>query len=132
MLEKIIFNVLAFALFTITVLKLIKKNDTSYIYVLVLEFIGIIISFIGLIFSIKLNWLLKTITYIFSVIIPVIILWIEKVKKADFSELFNVVITKILDKSGKHEKAKMMILTYLNKNPNSYITNKLLAEFYEV
>ena len=24
-----------------------------------------------------------------------------------------------------------MILTFLNKNPNSYITNKLLAEFYE-
>ena len=65
MLEKIIFNVLAFALFTITVLKLIKKNDTSYIYVLALEFIGIVISFIGLIFSIKLNWFLKTITYFF-------------------------------------------------------------------
>ena len=43
MLEKIIFNVLAFALFTITVLKLIKKNDTSYIYILALEFVGILI-----------------------------------------------------------------------------------------
>lgn len=131
MLEKIIFNVLAFALFTITVLKLIKKNDTSYIYVLALEFIGIVISFIGLIFSIKLNWFLKTITYFFSVIIPAIILWMEKVKKADFPELFNVTIAKILDRFGKHEQAKTMILTFLNKNPNSYITNKLLAEFYE-
>ena len=116
MLEKIIFNVLAFALFTITVLKLIKKNDTSYIYVLALEFIGIVISFIGLIFSIKLNWFLKTITYFFSVTIPAIILWMEKVKKADFPELFNVTIAKILDRFGKHEQAKTMILTFLNKN----------------
>lgn len=64
MLEKIIFNVLAFALFTITVLKLIRKNDTSYIYVLVLEFIGIVINFIELVFSIQLNWLLKVTTYV--------------------------------------------------------------------
>ena len=55
----------------------------------------------------------------------------EKVKKADFPELFNVTIAKILDRFGKHEQAKTMILTFLNKNPNSYITNKLLAEFYE-
>ena len=48
MLEKIIFNVLAFALFTITVLKLIRKNDTSYIYILALEFVGILINFIEL------------------------------------------------------------------------------------
>ena len=34
MFEKIIFNVLALAFFTITFLKLIKKNDSSYIYVL--------------------------------------------------------------------------------------------------
>lgn len=131
MLEKIIFNVLAFALFTITVLKLIKKNDTSYIYILALEFIGILINFIELFFSIQLNWFLKTITYLFSIIIPGIILWIEQKKKVDFPELFNVTIAKTLEKLGKHEKAKTMILAFLNKNPNSYITNKLLAEFYE-
>lgn len=131
MLEKIIFNVLAFALFTITVLKLIKKNDTSYIYVLALEFVGIVISFIGLIFSIQLNWFLKLITYVFSIIIPAIILWIEKVKKADFPELFNVTIAKILDGFGKHEQAKTILSNFLNKNPNSYIAHKLSAEFYE-
>ena len=109
-------------------LKLIKKNDTSYIYVLALEFIGIVISFIGLIFSIKLNWFLKTITYFFSVIIPAIILWMEKVKKADFPELFNVTIAKILDRFGKHEQAKTMILTFLNKTDsfNFIDTTKLL------
>ena len=131
MLEKIIFNVIAFALFTITVLKLIKKNDTSYIYVLALEFVGLVINFIGLFFSIQLNLFIKIIAYVFSIIIPAIILWIEKKKKLDFPELFNVTIAKILERFGKHEQAKTMISDFLNKNPNSYIAHKLLAEFYE-
>lgn len=131
MLEKIIFNVIAFALFTITVLKLIKKNDTSYIYVLALEFVGLVINFIGLFFSIQLNLFIKIIAYVFSIIIPAIILWIEKKKKVDFPELFNVTIAKILERFGKHEQAKTMISDFLNKNPNSYIAHKLLAEFYE-
>lgn len=131
MLEKIIFNVLAFALFTITVLKLIKKNDTSYIYILALEFVGILINFIELFFTIQLNWFLRSITYLFSIIIPIVILWIEKKKKIEFPELFNVTIAKILDKFEKHEQAKTIILAFLNKNPNSYIAHKLLAEFYE-
>ena len=131
MLEKIIFNVLAFALFTITVLKLIRKNDTSYIYILALEFVGILINFIELFFTIQLNWFLRSITYLFSIIIPIVILWIEKKKKIEFPELFNVTIAKILDKFEKHEQAKTIILAFLNKNPNSYIAHKLLAEFYE-
>ena len=131
MLEKIIFNVLAFALFTITVLKLIKKNDTSYIYILALEFVGILINFIELFFTIQLNWFLRSITYLFSIIIPIVILWIEQKKKIDFPELFNVTIAKILDKFEKHEQAKTIILAFLNKNTNSYIAHKLLAEFYE-
>ena len=131
MLEKIIFNVLAFALFTITVLKLIKKNDTSYIYILALEFVGILINFIELFFTIQLNWFLRSITYLFSIIIPIVILWIEQKRKIEFPELFNVTIAKILDKFEKHEQAKTIILAFLNKNPNSYIAHKLLAEFYE-
>ncbi|CDE96520.1 tetratricopeptide TPR_1 repeat-containing protein [Clostridium sp. CAG:567] len=131
MLEKIIFNVLALALFTITFLKLIRKNDTSYIYVLALEFVGLAINFIELFFSIKLSIILKIIIYIFSIIIPGIMLWIEKVKKIDFPELFNVTIAQILSAFGKQEQAKKMIMDFLNKNPNSYIAHKWLAEFYE-
>ena len=131
MLEKIIFNVLAFALFTITVLKLIKKNDTSYIYVLAVEFIGIVISFIELICSIKLNCFFKVITYIFSIIIPIAILWLERANKADFPELFNTTVAIILIKLNKQEEAKNIISKFLNKNPNSYFGHKILAEIYE-
>ena len=57
--EKIIFNLAAFTLFTIVFMKMIKKNDTSYVYILALEFIGIVINFIELIFNLKLNFRLK-------------------------------------------------------------------------
>ena len=131
MFEKIIFNVLALALFTITFLKLIKKNDTSYIYILAIEFIGLTINFIELFFAVRLNIFFKILIYIFSIIIPAIIIWIEKYKKIDFPELFNVTLAKALTKFGKQEQAKTIISNFLNKNPNSYIAHKWLAEYYE-
>ena len=51
MIEKIIFNLLAFAIFIVIFGRFIKKNDTSYVYVLGLEFIGIAMNFIELIFD---------------------------------------------------------------------------------
>lgn len=45
MIEKIIFNVLAFTLFIILFFKLIRKNDTSYIVILAIEFVGIFLNF---------------------------------------------------------------------------------------
>ena len=46
MLERIIFNILAFSLFTIIFFKMIRKNDTNYIAILILEALGIAIGFI--------------------------------------------------------------------------------------
>ena len=50
MIEKIIFNILAFAIFVIVFGRFVKKNDTSYVYILGLEFIGIVINFLELFF----------------------------------------------------------------------------------
>ena len=58
MIEKIIFNLLAFAIFIVVFGKFIKKNDTSYVYILGLEFLGIVINFIELFFNIHLNIIL--------------------------------------------------------------------------
>jgi len=131
MIEKIIVNILAIGLFTATFLKLIRKNDTSYIYVLGMEFIGIFLNFIELIFLAKLPIVLKILAYLFSIIIPILLLWVEKSKKIDFPELFNVSVAKILVKLGKEDFAKDSITKFLSKNPNSYNAHKLLAEFYE-
>ena len=72
--ERILFNLVAFTLFIIFFVKMIKKNDTSYIDVLFIEFIGIAINFIGLIFGVKLNFVLYILMYMFSIIIPVVII----------------------------------------------------------
>ena len=48
MIEKIIFNLFAFTLFILIFIKFIRKNDTSYVYLLITQFVGIAINFIEL------------------------------------------------------------------------------------
>ena len=88
MIEKIIFNVIAIALFTVTFLKLIKKNDTSYIVVLGIEFIGIAINFIELLLSKPLALFIRIIMYLFSVILPLLLILMERFKNVNFGELY--------------------------------------------
>lgn len=78
MLERIFFNVFAFAFFIFLFFKMIRKNDTNYIYILALQALGIAIGFIGLIFRLQLNFILMIITYAFSIILPAIVILIEK------------------------------------------------------
>ena len=131
MVEKIVFNLLAFAIFIIIFGRFIKKNDTSYVYVLGLEFLGIVINFVELIFNIHLNLFFRILIYILSVIIPVIILIIEYKMKVSLPEILNVVLAKIALNSGNTEQAKQYLLKLINKYPQSYIGHKTLAEVYE-
>lgn len=131
MIEKIIFNLLAFAIFIITFGRFIRKNDTSYVYILVIEFVGIVINFIELIFSVNLNLFFKVIIYLLSIIIPGAILIIEYYKKIDFPEILNVLLAKIALKAGNTDKAKEYLFKLINKYPNSYEGHKVLAELYE-
>ena len=131
MVEKIIFNLLAFAIFVIVFGRFIKKNDTSYVYILGLEFVGIVINFIEVIFSIHLNIFFRILIYIFSVVIPVIMLLIEYKKKIDFPEMFNIMLAKIALHKGNAEQAKEYLFKLINKYPESYIGHKNLAEVYE-
>lgn len=131
MFEKIIFNLLAFVLFIIIFMKMIKKNDTAYVYVLGLEFIGLVINFIELFFSIKINLFFKVIMYILSVIIPAVVLIIEYKKKIDFPELFRVAMAKMYMSIEKNDEAKDYLFSLINKYPESYLGHKILAQLYE-
>ena len=51
--EKIIFSIIAFSLFVIMFFKMIRRNDTIYIAVLVAQALGIALNFIEIIFSLK-------------------------------------------------------------------------------
>ena len=95
-LEKIIFNLLAFAIFTVVFFRMVRKNDTNYLYLLLFEFFGILLNFIELIAKVEFNVFLKMIIYLFSIIIPLLILIVEWKKNLMFSEILEVSICKLL------------------------------------
>lgn len=129
--EKILFNLIAFTLFVIFFVKMIKKNDTSYIDILIMQFVGIAICFIGLIFGLKLNFIFYILMYSLSIIIPCIILFLETKKNILFPEILNIAIAKFFIAKGDTETAKKYILSLIDKYPKSYFGHKILAQIYE-
>ena len=129
MIEKIIFNVLAFTLFIILFFKLIRKNDTSYIVILAIEFVGIFLNFMELVTPIYWNIWVRFLMYILAVIIPAGILWLE-FKGYPFSEITRLLLARWL--IGKDDRqAKQILLNLIEKNPTSYPAHKTLAMLYE-
>lgn len=131
MFEKIIFNLFAFTLFILIFFKLVRKNDTSYVYLLMIQFIGIAINFIELSIGKSFGLITKLIMYILSVFIPIFVIWLEYSKKIDFAEIFDLLIAKISVLLKKEEIAKKYLLQLVEKYPHSYKGHKMLAELYE-
>ena len=115
----------AIALFTITFIKMLNKNSSNYIYLLIMEFIGIFISFIFLFLGKQNNIIENTIIFIFSVFIPSVIFILEK-KFVDFDEIVDAMAMKL-----KKEYSKEELLSIVSKKPRSFIAHKKLAEYYE-
>lgn len=130
MLERIIFNVVALGLFLFLFFRMIQKNDTNYVYLLVLQAIGIAIGFIGLIMRVQLPIFVLILTYVLSIILPMIVILIER-KGINLTEVIFLSIAKLYDKMGNQEKAKQALLYLIEKDFNSYHGHKALAELYE-
>lgn len=130
MIEKVIFYILAFVIFIIMFYKLIKRNDTIYIYLLVLEFLGIAIRFIDIINNVNLNFALIVILYLIAIFIPLIIIFLEK-RNIYLSEMICIFKSKLCIKCGDNEAARKKLIKLINKYPNSYYAHKLLAQIYE-
>lgn len=130
MLEKILFNLTAFSIFIIIFFKIIRKNDTNYIGILILQAIGILISFIEIKLKINANLFFKIVRYIFSLIIPVSIIFME-LNGLNFSEIISSLIAYILISIGDYKTAKKILIKLVTKYPESYIGHKLLAKIYE-
>lgn len=130
MLEKILFNLIAFSIFIIIFFKIIRKNDTNYIGILVLEAIGIAISFIEIRIGIDANTFFKSIRYLFSILLPVFIILME-LKGLNFSEIISSIFAKILIFIGDYKAAKSVLIKLVTKYPESYMGHKLLAKIYE-
>lgn len=131
MIEKILFNLIAFSLFiNIFLLKLIKKNDTTYLYIIILEAIGIAINFISILFNIWNSIFIKIVMYLLAVIIPILVIALEK-KGINISESINILISKMYFILGNSKKSKDQLINLVEKCPNSYKGHKMLAEVYE-
>ena len=130
MIEKIIFNLLAFSLFIVIFFKIIRKNDSNYVFLLVLEALGICISFVEIRLGLEetAGWCI--LRYVLSIIVPVFIMILEY-RGLNFSELVSVVSAKFFIMIGDNKTAKTILLKLLDRYPDSYLGHKILAEIYE-
>ena len=130
MFEMLLFNLLAFSLFIIIFFKIIRRNDANYVILLILQAIGIAISFIAIRLGTGESLFWITIRYILSVIIPLAIIIIE-IKGLNFSEILSVALANFLIMIGDTKTAKKILVKLVTKYPDSYLGHKLLAECYE-
>ena len=128
--EQLIFNIIAFALFFIIFSKIIRKNDTSYVISLIIQAIGITINFVQLIANAQLPIILKIIAYIMAILLPIAIIIIEKTGIL-FSETISIIEAKMLLLIKNNKLAKKVLINLVAKDPSSYIGHKMLAEIYE-
>ena len=130
MFEKLLFNLIAFSLFIIIFFKIIRKNDTNYIALLIIQAFGIAISFIEIRLGIVESILWRSLRYLFSVILPFLIIILE-VKGINFSEILSVFAANFFIMIGDTKTAKTILVKLVSKYPESYLGHKLLAECYE-
>ena len=130
MIEQLFFITAAVVLFGMIFFKMIKKNETEYVIILVLEMIGIIIDAIGIIANFNSNVFIKTITYLMAIVLPLAIIILEY-KKIDVINFLRFLRVKFYLRIGDNKKAKEILHTIIDKNPKNYNAHKLLADIYE-
>ena len=87
--EELIFAIISFALFILMFTKMIKKNDTSYLSLIILQALGITLDFFEVIFKVKINLIFMILKYILAIFIPILVIYLEK-RNIPFIELFDV------------------------------------------
>lgn len=127
--EELMFNIIAIVLFSLVFFIMIKRNDADYISLLVLQFLGIFISFVEIFSGNSMDFIV-VLRYITSIILPLIAIILEN-KGFVFTECKNLVLAYTLWKFGNDKKAKEYILKITERNENNYYAHKLLAKIYD-
>ena len=109
MFEPIFFITVAISLFGIMFFKMIKKNDTGYIIIISIQALGILIDLLTLITDIPRNLFVKTITYFMSIILPLLVIYIEK-KQIGFIKNIKMLMIDIYISAKYTKKAKDMLM----------------------
>ncbi len=128
--EKVIFSILALFLFIYIFFLMIRRNDTSYIALLLLQAFGITINFLEIIFETFTSIPSKLVMYIAAIFLPIAVISMEK-KQIPFLEIKNRMLAKICLLLKNNKRAKKYLLNIINKYPESYEAHKLLAHIYE-
>lgn len=116
-------TMLTIAIFIFTFLKMIKKNNSNYFYLILIEFFGILLIFIYIFNGIPINAIVYLIVYLLSVCIPIIINLLDK------KGIYIDQIISILRAKKQNDISKL--LDIIDKYPESFIAHKVLAEIYE-
>ena len=128
--EKVIFSILALFLFIYIFFLMIRRNDTSYIALLLLQALGITINFLEIIFEIFTSIPSKIVMYIAAIFLPIVVIYMER-KQIPFLEMKNRMLAKTCLLLKNNKGAKKYLLNITNKYPESYEAHKLLAQIYE-
>lgn len=131
MIGKIIFTVVAFVLFVyILLLKMIRKNDTTYLIILGIQAIGILLNLIKINFDVLNGAFFTIILYLFCIIIPVLVFVLEA-KGVNVSELLRILMAQNYLWLNNPKKAKKILIDLVSKYKDSYLGHKILAKIYE-
>ena len=130
MISIIIFSIISISIFIFTVVKLIKENNSNYLFALIPEFLGIIINFICIFFSIEPEIVLLIIMYTLSVVIPIVLLILEK-NEINLSELLGIIKADYYKEKNQYDLARKQLINNVNKFPNSFLSHQKLGEWYE-
>lgn len=130
LLEQILFLLVSFSLFLIIFSKIIRRNDSNYIALLIFQALGIIICFIEINIKVHANIIITIIRYALSVVLPIAIIILEA-KGIIFSEILVVSAAKFFFAIGNNKKAKALLNKFVEKYNNNYHAHRLLAEIYE-
>ena len=130
MFGEIFFYVVSIVLFILMFIKIMLRNDIISFVSLILQAIGIAIRFIALIFKLELNWFFETVTYLVSVIIPLVLIFLEY-KKINLTDKIYIFLAKCFLLIKDTKNAKKILIALIEKNDKCAEAHKLLAEIYE-
>jgi Putative Zn-dependent protease, contains TPR repeats len=129
--ERIFFNIVAVTLFIYMLRKLIKKGDNTYIIVMAFQIMSITVNFLEVINGIFIDNKLKIVTFIFSIVFPVIVVSLE-IFKISLAEIFALGFGKIFVLTKNYKIVNKICDRVIKIYPESYHVHKMLAELYEL
>ena len=131
MIGKIVFTVVAFCTFCIHfAIKMIRKNDTTYLIILGIQAIGILLNLIKISFDIFNGIAFNIILYLFCIITPILVFVLEA-RGINVSEVLKIIMAQIYLWLNNPKKQKKILIDLVSKYKDSYLGHKFLAKIYE-